>query len=138
MKKIFVDTSAFAALADKNDDNHIKAVEFNRQVKGIILVTSNYILDELYTLLLMNVGYDPTVKFKAKLDILIAHNLLQIVWIFPEINRKTWQIFEQFNRDKQWSFTDCTSYVVMKESGITEAFTFDRHFSQMGFIRRPD
>lgn len=138
MKQIFVEPSALAALADKNDDNHIKAVEFNRQLKGISIVTSNYVLDELYTLLLMNVGYEPTVKFKAKLDVLIKHNFLQIIWISPEIARTTWQIFEQFNKDKQWSFTDCTSYVVMKQSGITEAFTFDRHFSQMGLIRRPD
>jgi predicted nucleic acid-binding protein len=80
----------------------------------------------------MNVGYDPTVKFKAKLDVLIEHNFLQILWISSEIARKTWQIFEQFNKDKQWSFTDCTSYVVMKQSGITEAFTFDRHFFSNG------
>jgi len=39
--------------------------------------------------------------------------------------------------DKQWSFTDCTSYVVMRQLGIEEAFAFDRHFEQMGFVRRP-
>ena len=39
--------------------------------------------------------------------------------------------------DKVWSFTDCTSNAIMKDAGIIEAFAFDRHFEQMGFIRKP-
>ncbi|MGV2389676.1 MAG UNVERIFIED_CONTAM: hypothetical protein LVR29_19750 [Microcystis novacekii LVE1205-3] len=54
----------------RNDDNHARAVEFNHQVKGIVLVTTNYVLDELYTLLLVNVGYTKTVQFKKKLILL--------------------------------------------------------------------
>jgi len=38
---------------------------------------------------------------------------------------------------KEWSFTDCMSYVVMKQLDIDEAFAFDHHFEQMGFMRRP-
>jgi predicted nucleic acid-binding protein len=78
-----------------------------------------------------------TVQFKKKLDFLITRNILRIIWIYEDIAAQTWQIFEQYNKDKQWSFTDCTSYVVMKEQSITEVFTFDHHFSQMGFIRLP-
>lgn len=51
---------------------------------------------------------------------------------------QAWSIFAQFNQDKQWSFTDCVSYAVMKELVITEVFTFDHHFSQMGLRRLPD
>lgn len=138
MKQVFVDTSAFAALADKNDDNHFKAVAFNKTISDIRLVTTNYVLDELYTLLLLHAGYSKTVQFKQQLDFLIIRKALTVVWISEVLSTQTWQIFEQFNTDKQWSFTDCTSYVVMKDQGITEAFTFDHHFSQMGFIRRPD
>ncbi len=138
MKQVFIDTSAFAALADKNDANHDRAVTFNKTVSGIRLVTTNYVLDELYTLLLLHVGYSKTIQFKNRLDFLMTRNVLTVTWITPEIATQTWQIFEQFNTDKQWSFTDCTSYVVMKAQDMTEVFTFDRHFSQMGFIRRPD
>ncbi len=137
MKQVFVDTSALAALADSSDDNHARAVEFNQKTSGIVLVTTNYVLDELYTLLLLHVGYGKTVQFKTKLDTLTARKVLKIIWISEEIAAQTWKIFEQFNTDKQWSFTDCTSYVVMKNHGITEVFTFDHHFSQMGFIRCP-
>lgn len=58
MKRLFVDTSAWDAIADKGDKNHTRALQFRNEAVGKrILITSNYILDELYTLLLMNIGY---------------------------------------------------------------------------------
>ena len=138
MKHIFVDASAWDALADKADKNHAKALQFRDEIAGECnLVTSNYILDELYTLLLMNIGFQPTVNYKEKLDILIAEHLLNVIWIDQYLAKRGWDVFEQYNADKQWSFTDCTSYVVMKNFGITEIFAFDHHFEQMGFIRLP-
>jgi len=138
MKHIFVDTSAWDALADKADKNHAKALQFRDEIAGECkLVTSNYILDELHTLLLMNVGYQPTIDYKEKLDILIAEHVLDVIWIDHELAKRGWDVFEQYNVDKQWSFTDCMSYIVMKESGITEVFAFDHHFEQMGFILLP-
>jgi uncharacterized protein len=95
MKQVFVDTSAFAALADKNDDNHAKAVDFNKTISGIRLVTTNYVLDELYTLLLLHAGYSKTVQFKHRLDFLITRKALVVVWISEAIATQTWQIFEQ-------------------------------------------
>ena len=92
---------------------------------------------KLYTLLLLHIGYAKTLEFKNKLDTLTARQFLKIIWINEETAAKAWAIFERFNTDKQWSFTDCTSYVVMQEQGITDVFTFDRHFSQMGFSRLP-
>jgi uncharacterized protein len=127
----------FVALADKDDDNHARSVTFNKTISGIQLVTTNYVLDELYTLLLLHTGYSKTVQFKSRLDFLITRKALTVIWISETVATQTWQVFEQFNVDKQWSFTDCTSYVVMKAQGITEVFTFDHHFSQMGFVRCP-
>jgi len=120
MKHIFVDTSAWDALADKADKNHAKALQFRDEIAGECkLVTTNYILDELYTLLLMNIGFQPTVNYKEKLDILIAEHLLNVIWIDQYLAKRGWDVFELYNVDKQWSFTDCTSYVVMKDFGIT-------------------
>jgi predicted nucleic acid-binding protein len=138
MKRLFFDTSAWAALADEDDANHQLALAYQDEIIGRYrFLSTNYILDELYTLLLLNVGYPQTVKFKQKLDFLTERGVLEIIWVSPELAGQAWEIFERFNVDKQWSFTDCISYVVMRQQGITEAFTFDRHFSQMGFIRRP-
>ena len=138
MKHLFVDTSAWEALADKKDKDHTKALQFRDKIVGKYkLVTSNYILDELYTLLLMNIGFLQTVNYKEKLDILIAEHVLDVIWINQDLAKRGWDVFKQYNGDKLWSFTDCTSYVIMKEFGITETFAFDHHFEQMGFIRLP-
>ena len=50
---------------------------------------------------------------------------------------QAWDAFQMYNVDKTWSFTDCTSFAVMKNMGLTEVFAFDHHFEQMGFIRLP-
>ncbi len=138
MKQVFVDTSTWGALADKADKDHASALQCRDEIVGECkLVTSNYILDELYTLLLMNVGFQPTINYKEKLDILISEHVLDVIWIDQDLAKRGWDVFEQYNVDKQWSYTDCTSYVVMKEFSITEVFAFDHHFEQMGFILLP-
>ncbi len=138
MISIFVDTSAWAAIADSADQYHEVALLVQEEIAGKYqLVISNYILDEAFTLLLMNVGYQRTFEFKQKLEVLIQAGILQVVWVTAEFAEEAWQVFEQFNTDKHWSFTDCVSYVVMKRYGIVEAFTFDHHFKQMGFLCHP-
>ena len=138
MRQIFVDTGAWDAIADGDDPNHELALLFRDEIAGQCqLVTTNYVLDELYTLLLMNIGYQRTAEFKRQIDVLIQERILEIVWVSQNIAAEAWDVFEQFNSDKRWSFTDCTSYVVLKQMGISEAFAFDQHFAQMGFDRRP-
>lgn len=136
---IFVDTSAWIAIEDRRDTNHEKALQFKNKLltSRIRLITTNYILDETYTLMLMDVGYAKTIEFKYKLDKFIFKNILIVYHITSEIDQIAWGVFEQFNRDKTWSFTDCTSKVVMDKLGISEVFAFDRHFEQMMFSRRP-
>jgi len=138
MRQIFVDTSAWDAIADSGDPNHDVALLFRDEIAGQCqLVVTNYILDELYTLLLMNVGYQRAVDFKGKLDVLVEEGILEVVWVSEDIAAETWTVFQRFNVDKQWSFTDCVSYVVMKQRGIIEVFAFDDDFAQMGFVRQP-
>jgi len=68
MKRLFVDTGAWDAIADKGDKNHVRALQFRDEIVGKRkLVTSNYILDELYTLFLMNIGFQGTVDYKRNL-----------------------------------------------------------------------
>jgi hypothetical protein len=138
MTKIFVDTSAWSALADAGDPNHEIALIYRDEIaEHCQLVVTNYILDELYTLMLVNQCYKEAVDFKNHLDIMKQEGILEIVWITEEIAIEAWNVFERFNIDKEWSFTDCVSFVVMKHLEIKEAFAFDHHFYQMGFIRKP-
>ncbi|MCE2977892.1 MAG: type II toxin-antitoxin system VapC family toxin [Pseudanabaena sp.] len=138
MKKILIDTSAWAAISDNKDRHHASALNFIKKINGKYkLITTNYVLDETYTLLLMNAGYQTTIAFKQRIDIMVASQVLEIVWIDDAIANRSWQIFTKFNVDKEWSFTDCTSYAVMKQLNIAEAFILDHHFAQMGFVKQP-
>jgi predicted nucleic acid-binding protein len=136
---IFIDTSAWVAIEDKKDVNHLKALQFKKQLLDSQkrLITTNYILDETYTLMLLDLGYTRTINFKQKLDDLIDSNLVIVVHVTPDIEKEGWEAFERFNKDKIWSFTDCISKVIMNMFNILEAFTFDRHFEQMRFIKKP-
>jgi len=103
---------------------------------GYFYVTSDYVLDETYTLLRIDVGHKRAVEFgreikdlkeKAKIDIFHSNHVV------PD---KAWRTFEKYT-DKDFSFTDCTSFIVMELLKIKQAFSFDRHFNQYGFIRLP-
>ena len=138
MKCIFVDTSAWCAIEDKDDVHHEEALLFKDEIAGTcVLVTTNYVLDETYTLLRLNLGYERTMAFHSAIEQMASGDILRIVQISEPLGEEAWKVFEQFNTDKEWSFTDCTSYAVMKHLNISEAFAFDHHFEQMGFVRRP-
>lgn len=138
MKQVFVDTSAWDAIADAGDANHEIALLYKEKItENCRLVVTNYIFDELHTLMLMNQGYQDTVDFKRQLDIMVQAGIIEVVWVTEDIAAEAWSVFEKFNADKEWSFTDCVSYVVMKQREITDVFTFDHHFAQMGFVKQP-
>jgi predicted nucleic acid-binding protein len=92
------------------------------------------VLDETYTLLLLNLGHE---RPDANIEHLTRAGLLQLVQVSPGFRDAAWQVFAPFNVDKHWSFTDCTSYVVMQQLGLGEAFAFDHHFEQMRLVRQP-
>lgn len=138
MREIFIDTSAWGAIKDTSDVNHEVALLFREEIsRKYRLVTTSYVLDETYTLLLISIGYARTVEFKRDIDVMIASGVLIVLHISESTEKAAWGIFEKFNTDKEWSFTDCTSRVVMEQREISEVFAFDHHFEQMGFVRKP-
>ncbi len=138
MKGIFVDTSAWDAIEDAKDPNHEKSLNFIDIIAGKYhLVTTNFVLDETYTLLLMSIGYKCVLHFKHSIDEMSRLGVITVIHISEPLEKSAWKVFEEFNIDKKWSFTDCTSKVVMEQNGINEVFAFDHHFEQMGFIRKP-
>ncbi|HJH26624.1 MAG TPA: nucleic acid-binding protein [Methanophagales archaeon] len=136
---IFIDTGAWIALEDVNDKNHAMAVKLREELKKEKerFITTSYILDETYTFLLINIGYEKALYFHNRIQRMEQSGILEIIHISEEIEEESWTVFERFNRDKKWSFTDCTSKVVMDLLRIEEVFTFDFHFEQMGFVRKP-
>ncbi len=137
MKRLFIDTGAWVALNNKRDKYYTHAVKANKEFldKGYFYVSSDYILDETYTLLRCDIGHKRTVEFGKEIKSLQEIGKIRIVYINEDILGKAWGIFEKYS-DKYFSFTDCTSFAVMEMLGMNEAFSFDRHFEQYGFIRR--
>jgi predicted nucleic acid-binding protein len=129
--KLFVDTSAWLALFDKNDQFHKQAVEKNVMIKKgrIELITSEYVIDECITLIRFRVSHKTAVLFG---DSLFSSNIINIVYINTTERQRAWNFFKKY-RDKEFSFTDCTSFIIMKGLKLKKAFTFDSHFSQIGF-----
>jgi len=129
--RIFVDTSAWLALNDKNDQSHNKAITKSSEIKRqrIELITSEYIIDESVTLIRYRVSHRAAVIFG---DSLINSNIVKILDIINEDRLKAWELFKK-HEDKDFSFTDCTSFVLMKKLRLQKAFTFDEHFKRIGF-----
>jgi uncharacterized protein len=59
---------------------------------------------------------------------------VEIVHVTSDLQDAGWKLFGD-RPDKDWGFTDCISFTVMRERGLTQAFTVDRHFEQAGFER---
>ncbi len=127
---IFVDTAAFLAIENRKDNHHDEAVSYQRTClnKGTSLVTSDYVLDESYTIIRVRAGHTIAVQFGEALR---ASHLLRIEYVTPDVIEAAWVLFRDF-ADHEFSFTDCTSFILMKRLGIEAAFTFDSHFRQYG------
>ena len=126
---IFVDTGAWYALASVRDANHGAAQEWLTQ-NDQPLYTSDYVIDETVTLLRVRGERAKAVEF---LELLRSSTTCQVVFLTPALIRGAATVFQKYH-DKDWSFTDCTSKVVIEALGITKAFSFDQHFRQFGSV----
>ena len=127
MPYIFVDTSAWYALLDKDDANHRAAVRFKDSLVHP-LVTSNYIADEVITLVRSRLGHNVAVEIGQKLW---DESIANLIHVTLQDEKKAWGIFVKYH-DKAFSFTDCTSFALMERVEVTEVFAFDEHFKQYG------
>ncbi|MGD0202724.1 MAG: type II toxin-antitoxin system VapC family toxin [Candidatus Bathyarchaeia archaeon] len=133
---IFVDTSAWYAVEVEDDVNHEKACKFLSLIasgKYGISITTDYVLDETLTLLRSRRDLTSATTFMDKIK---KSSSVHILWIDENLFEKALNIFQKSNH-KSWSFTDCTSFVLMRELSISEAFTFDSHFREAAFLGLP-
>ena len=132
IQQVFVDTGAWYAAMVRKDRDHDAAKRFLKNNTSP-LMTSDYVMDETVTLLLSRVGHRYAVKF---LDMLQASREVQLTYLTPAQIAATADLFRK-RTDKEWSFTDCSSFVLMREYKIQVAFAFDEHFGQAGFQVKP-
>lgn len=128
---LFVDTSGLYALADRRDP--IRALA-QKQVgarvsAGARLVLTDYILDEACTLAKVRAGSEAALRL---LKLVEASAGFRMEWVGPD-RFELAKIYFRKHADHGYSFTDCTSFVVMRELRLRDALTTDHHFAEAGF-----
>ena len=130
--RVFVDTSAWFAYVNAGDPDH-------RRVRDVLddapdrLVTSTYVFDETVTLPQARLGHRRAVAVGRTL---LDPAIVEWLRVTPVDERAPWALFER-RPDKSYSFTDCTSFVLMRRERIGHAIALDEHFAQEGFTVAP-
>jgi len=135
---VFVDTSSFKAYYDEEDDHHVQARDFlaraaSKTVPVRGFVTSDYVLDETITLIRFAHSHSKAVEFAQAVT---TSKATKILHVDEESFKKALDLFTKAD-DKKWSFTDCVSFALMRNLGLTKAFAFDPHFQEAGFQIMP-
>ena len=94
-----------------------------------MIYVTDYVFDETLTLITAKVNHALAV---ACGEWLLSTPVIRLIRIEPDLWDDAWALFRRYD-DKEFSFTDCTSFVVMQRYHLVDAFTFDHHFEQMGF-----
>jgi len=128
--KVFIDTSAFYALASKNDVFHQKAKELYKKIlTKDEPVTTSYVMVETIALLQNRGGHPAALRFLESLN---DGNWIEILWVTQALHFEGCRLFGEKNRDI--SFVDCVSFAAMNQFAISHFFGFDEHFEKAGFL----
>ncbi len=128
MKTLFVDTGAWFAYLVRSDPDHARVRTALDGFRGEF-ITTDYVFDELVTLALVRLGHAAAIKAGS---LLRDSHETRLELVLPNDQEGAWKLFQE-RTDKTSSFTDCTSFTVMRRLGIEEAATTDEHFEQEGF-----
>jgi predicted nucleic acid-binding protein len=128
MNPCFADTFFFIALLFENDEAHAQAQALAGQLSGR-MYTTVWVLTELADAMS---SPDHRKRFLPFLQFLRGNPLVTIVQSDQAIFDRGVALYDQ-RRDKDWSLTDCISFIVMQDHAIADALTGDHHFDQAGF-----
>jgi predicted nucleic acid-binding protein len=133
----FVDTGAWIALMVQKDAYHVPAREFFRSIaRSTRLVTSNFVMSETLTWLAYHGLRREALRFKDMVDASEQVRRLNMAWVTPEVHEYAYRIFANFD-DQDFSFCDCTSFILARQKAVDFVFGFDHHFASLGFDLRP-
>ena len=126
---IFVDTSFWVALRNRRDDRHADAARLLTLNSGTQLTTTNHVRGETWTFLRRRAGHTAAVDF---LDVLDSSPRVRVVRVSEEAEGRA-LAWLRAHDEREYSFVDATSFVVMRQLRIRDALAFDGDFSAAGF-----
>ena len=129
MKVVFADTGYWVAVLNPKDQLHERAKEVSKGLGQVRILTSEMVLDELLAALSKPPSRDSAVRC---VEGILENPNVEVV---PQTSIQFREAFEMYKTrtDKEWSLTDCASFVLMKSRGIKEALAHDNHFTQAEF-----
>ena len=127
----FLDTAFVYALINRRDEWHDRAVYWQAKLQrtGAGLLTTDFVLMEIGDGL---ANLQSRSQAALAIELLRSHPLVEIVPASASLVNDAFELFRMRN-DKDWGLTYCSSFVVMKHGGISDALTMDHHFQQAGF-----
>jgi predicted nucleic acid-binding protein len=140
-EKLFVDTWGWIVILNKREPLHQEINDLYKRVRheGWTICTTDYVLDETWTLLFRRLPSAVAIKAMSIINDAISQGYLAIEWISPERFERAKELRLRLRDKSEMSFTDLTSMAVMKELGLKAALTNDDHFIHvgMGFKKMP-
>ena len=126
---IFIDTSAIIAVLDGDDSRQQIARETWDKLlsSGESLVASNYVLTEIVAVAQRKLGFNAVRTFRVE-----ARPALEVIWVDQPIHDAA-EVRLLLSGRRDLSLVDCVSFELMRQRGISRAFTFDPHFAEQGF-----
>ena len=133
--RLFLDSVYLIALEVQNDQHHNEASKHWTTLFEVplTLVTTSYVLDEIVTFLNSRRQHAKAIRVG---DNLLTASNIELIHVDENLFRAGWSYFKQY-ADKTFSLTDCISFVLMERLEITQALTFDKHFTQAGVVKLP-
>ncbi|MEY3223230.1 MAG: hypothetical protein RLZZ203_2086 [Cyanobacteriota bacterium] len=131
MKTLFVDTFYWVALFNPKDEWHLTVINYSKNLVSVYLVTTDEVLTEFLNFFST---YDSKTRQNAinRVQDILRNDYVEIIPQTHETFLAGLELYKQ-RADKEYSLTDCISMQTMKQLGITEILTHDRHFTQEGF-----
>ena len=126
MNVVFADSFFFLALINRFDPAHARATAFSRDSRDTRLTTA-WVMTELADGLAKN-----RAQFRRIYNEVLHNPLFRFVPASQELFDAGIKFYNR-HEDKDWPLTDCISFVVMRDNGLTDALTADHHFEQAGF-----
>lgn len=128
--RVFIDSGGFLAIMDRDDPFHPAArdIAVCLETRRSNVFTSNYIVDEACTLVRARTTHAKAVQFLRSLK----PSGVRILRITPALEAEAERIFIRYS-DKDFSFTDCTTFALIDARRLEAVLAFDRHFSQYRF-----
>jgi len=129
---IFIDTGPFLARYIAKDEHHKKSLSTWAALEKSKdkLFTSNFVLDETFTLLGRRTGYGFAAE---RARAILSSSAITILRPDKYDEVEAVKLFEKY-ADQAVSYTDCISFFLMRSNKIDRAFTFDKHFKMAGFL----